>query len=446
MEGIVKRLFLACVPLTLSLCAGPALADAPPAAGPNFQVSQISQGSQSHADVAQDTAGDFVAVWSDQSSAPNGAVKARLFTASGAPKTDEIVVAPAQLNSSPPRVAMTPLGDFVVVWELLAHVYLRHFDPQGRTPNIIFDPIPNGVSHNPDVAIDPAGNAYVVWAETHAGGDTIMLQRYGPDGFAVGIPEQVNLPASGTRDIPRIAADASGSLLITWNDTRGQGGFDVDVYARRYDTPSGTWGPEVTVNPGATGLQEGGAPILFSKGDGAVVYNDFAAQQILVRRFDAAGSPTGAPIRLGDLDAAGPFTPAAEAGPNGTLVAWLKGDNLVHARFFDAFWAPLAAEFTPSTVTNDVEVEPSVSAGGAGSFAAVWTSSGVPVPTTPPPPSLPRTGRRLDRRLRPGLPLSRLRGEFRDPVPAERPVPGAGELEEPLQHGYGHGQDPAAHR
>ncbi len=384
----MKRSFLACVPLTLSLCAGPALADAPPAAGPNFQVNQVFQGSQLHPDVAQDTAGDFVVVWIDQST-PNNAVRLRLFNASGAPKTDEIAVAPAQQISSPPRVAMTPLGDFAVVWEILGNVFLRRFDPRGRTPTIVFDPPGIGVSHNPDVAIDPAGNAYAVWAETHAGGDTIMLQRYGPDGFAVAIPEQVNLPASGTRDIPRIAADASGSLLITWNDTRGQGGFDVDVYARRYDAPSGTWGPEVTVNPGTTGFQEGGAPILFSKGDGAVVYNDFAAQQILVRRFDAQGSPTGAPIRLGDLDAAGPFTPAAEAGPNGTLVAWLKGDNLVHARFFDAFWAPLGAEFTPSTVTNDIEVEPSVSAGGAGSFAAVWTSTGVPVPTSPQPPSFP---------------------------------------------------------
>src|SRR3954452_12068611 len=123
----MKRLLS--VPLVLVLGTLPALADAPPAAGPNFLVPQAIQGSQLGPDVAQDTAGNFVAVWIDQSTAPNNLVKARLFTASGAPKTGEIVVAFAQQNSSPPRVAMTPLGDFVVVWEFLQHIYLRHFDP-----------------------------------------------------------------------------------------------------------------------------------------------------------------------------------------------------------------------------------------------------------------------------------------------------------------------------
>ena len=99
-----------------------------------------------------------------------------------------------------------------------------------------------------------------------------------------------------------------------------------------------------------------------------------------MRRFDTAGSPTGAPIRLGDLDAATAFTPAAEAGPNETLVAWMKGDRLVHARFFDAFWSPLGAEFLPSSATDDAEMEPAVSAGGAGTFAAAWTSIGVGLP------------------------------------------------------------------
>src|SRR5262245_10664511 len=99
------------LPLSLVLALGalPALAAAPPAAGPDFQVNVVSVGLQLDSDVAQDTAGDFVAVWSDFFS--NGAIKARLYTASGAPRSGEINVAPAGFS---PRVAMTPLGDFVV--------------------------------------------------------------------------------------------------------------------------------------------------------------------------------------------------------------------------------------------------------------------------------------------------------------------------------------------
>ena len=373
---------LLAVPLVLVLSALPALADAPPAVGPNFLVPQAIQGSQLSPDIAQDTAGNFVAVWIDQSTAPNNLVKARLFTASGAPKTGEIVVAFAQQSSSPPRVAMTPLGDFFVTWEFLQHVYARHFDALGQTPAITFDPVPNGVSHSPDVAVDPAGNAYVVWADSHFEGDTIMLQRYGPNGFPVGQPEQVSQPgAPKTRGYPRIAADPNGSLLVTWNDERSELGFDTDVWARRYDGPAGTWGPEVRANLDYVGTQTGGAPLLFPRGDGAVVYTDAPASKLLVRRFDSAGTPAGDPIQLADLGPAGYYAPSASAaaGPDGTvLVAWLKGgDYLVHARFFDSLWSPLGNELTPSSDHTDLETDPAVSAGG-GSFAAVWTSNGFP--------------------------------------------------------------------
>ncbi|HEY2290034.1 MAG TPA: hypothetical protein VGM86_04955, partial [Thermoanaerobaculia bacterium] len=63
--------------------------------------------------------------------------------------------------------------------------------------------------------------------------------------------------------------------------------------------------------------------------------------------------------------------------------AWLNRDNLVHARFFDRSWSALGGELTPSSVTTDLETDPAVSAGGLGSFAAVWTSNGFPSPFFP---------------------------------------------------------------
>src|SRR4051812_2096682 len=176
----MKRFLFTCAPLILGLGALPALADAPPAAGPDFQVSVVTEGWQSSPDVAQDTAGDIVAVWLD------GQIKARLFNASGAPRSGEITVFP---GGSSPRVAMTPLGDFVVAWEFQGRIYTRHFDRRGQTPITTFDPLPPGAERSPDVAVDPAGNVYVVWAETLFEGDAIMLRRSGPNGG--GPPEQV---------------------------------------------------------------------------------------------------------------------------------------------------------------------------------------------------------------------------------------------------------------
>jgi hypothetical protein len=388
----MKRFLFACVPLILGLGVRPALAAAPPAAGPNFQVSVVTEGLQLYPDVAQDTAGDIVAVWLDGSPSGTGAIKARLFDAAGAPRSGEITVAPA---GSSPRVAMTPLGDFVVAWELLGQVYTRQFDRRGQTPITTFDPLPPGLAHSPDVAIDPAGNVYTVWAETHFQGDTILMQRYGPS-LPGTPPEQVNLPAPFTRGNPRIAVDPSGSLLVSWSDRRGEGGFDSDVWARRFDGPSGTWGPEVRVNANSTGDQEGSAPILYPDGTGAVVFYDLTAQQVLARRIDAGGNPTGDPVKLGDLGGLfsfGALLPDAAAGLDGTaLVAWMKGDNLIHARFFDRSWSPLGSELTPSSDTTDLETDPAVAAGGFSNFAAVWTSNGFPPPFFPAPPPPGRDG------------------------------------------------------
>lgn len=379
----MKRVLFACAPLILGFSVLPALADAPPAAGPNFLVPQATLSAQISPDVAQDTAGDMVAVWLDGSSSPNGEIKARLFTASGAPRSDEITVF---TGGSSPRVAMTPLGDFVVAWEFLGQIYTRHFDRRGQTPITSFDPLPPGVSHSPDVAVDPAGNVYVVWAETHFEGDTIMMQRYGPT-LPDTAPEQVNLPAPFTRDHPRIAVDPAGGVLVSWSDRRGEGGFDSDVWARRFDGPSGTWGPEVRVNADKPGDQEGSSPILYPDGTGAVVFYDLTAQQVLVRDIDAAGNPAGAPVELGDLGGFSTFSaplPSAAAGSDGTaLVAWLNGDHLVHARFFDRSWSALGGELTPSSVTTDLETDPAVSAGGFSNFAVVWTSNGFPSPFFP---------------------------------------------------------------
>jgi hypothetical protein len=375
----MKRALL--VLLSFGPGALPALADAPPAAGPDFQVSVVAEESQITPDVAQSTAGDMVAVWADGF---EGAIKARLFDASGAPRSGEIFVAPA---GGSPCVAVTPLGDFVVAWELQGQVYTRHFDRRGQAPATTFDPLPPGVGRSPDVAVDPAGNVYVVWAEPHFEGDTIMLQRRSPDGSGGSPPEPVNLPASFPRDHPRIAVDPSGSLLVSWNDHRREGGFDTDVLARRFDAPSGTWGPEVRVNADGVGDQEGSAPILYPDGTGAVVLGDLRAQKVLARRIDATGNPTGEPVQLGDLGGFSTFStvsPAAAAGLDGTaLVAWLQEDNLVHARFFDRSWSPLGEEITPSSVTTDLQTDLAVSAGGLGNFAAVWASNGVPSPVFP---------------------------------------------------------------
>jgi hypothetical protein len=381
------------VPLVLlgSLCgallgSSPGHAAPPPPAGTDFQVNVATQGSQGYPAAAQDAGGNSVVVWVDQGAAPV-TVKARRFDAAGAPVTAEIVVGPAD-PYTPPHVAMTLLGEFAVVWLQGQHVFLRRYDRLGRPQG---DAIPVQRSAGEiaipaaDVALDATGGAFVVWAISRQGGDDVLLQRFDAASQPLGAPETVNQAADGLRSSPRVAVNAADSLLISWDDLRST---LSDSWARRFDGPTGAWGPEAQVSASASGVHAGGVPILYPEGDGAVVYLDFTHSALRVRRFDAHGVPFPGEITAAAAGTVGASPPAAAAGADGTAVAAWQGatDPLLHAAFFDRDWQPLGAAFPVSSPAGDVESLPAVAAGETGSLLVAWTSGGIdfPIPELPP--------------------------------------------------------------
>jgi hypothetical protein len=390
-EDPMKRCLLAFAALAALAGVNPALAAAPPAVGPNFQVNLGAQGSQLDVDVAQDTAGDTVFVWTDENTVPKS-VQARVFDPSGTPLGFSFIVGLESQPISHPRVAMTPLGEFTVVWGNPRTIFVRRFDRLGRplgSVNSTRQLSPDFV-RSPDVAVDAAGNAVVVWSVSRFDGDLILLQRFNAANEAPGLgglPEVVNQNSVNGRDKPRVALDAAGDILVSWDDYRT--GNLPDVWARRFDGPTHAWAPELRINPSVPGLQQGSVPLLYPERDGAVVYSDLSEGSLRVRRLDAAGSPDGDSIQLGYLGNVDIFTPDAAAGPDRTaLVVWQKDDGLVHAGFFDPSWHPLGGEFLLSSFTDDLELAPVVAAGGSGSFAAAWASGGANsgyFPELPPP-------------------------------------------------------------
>jgi hypothetical protein len=383
----------AALAMTLLLAMGAAAASVP--AGSNFQVNQVTELTQFQPDVAQDDAGDLAIVWTDGPAfAAPTTVKIRLFAVSGTATTGEIVVASTSQPSSPPRIAMTPAGEIAVAWEDHQVIYLRRFDRTGQPKGdaIVVAPAPGLSRHSPDLALDAAGDAFVVWAVTQATGqstgDRILLQRLDANDQPLAAAEQVSMPAAFVRDIPRLALNPAGSLLVSWNDHRN-GGENVTVRARRYDGPSQTWNAEVEIDPFPNGVFSGSAPLLYPEGDGAVVFNDFNGMRILVRRLDATGKPVGDPLKLGDLGETPPFSPDAAVGADGTtLVAWQENDPpLIRAGFFDRSWNPLGDSFLVSSPADDSEWQPAVAAGRTGNFVTAWASAGglieSPIPELP---------------------------------------------------------------
>ncbi|MEO6195221.1 MAG: hypothetical protein ABIS20_19555, partial [Thermoanaerobaculia bacterium] len=202
----MKRNLLSFAALAAVLGASPILAQAPaPLVGPNFQVNVGTQGPQLDVDVAQDSAGDTVFVWVDQGTAPQ-AVLARVYDPAGKPRGLSFIVGiESQPMISHPRVAMTPLGELTVVWGNSHTIFVRRFDRLGQPLGSVSTTrqIPSDLFHSPDVAVDAAGNAVVVWAVSRFDGDLILLQRFNAanqsPGFQ-GFSEVVNQNPVNSRD------------------------------------------------------------------------------------------------------------------------------------------------------------------------------------------------------------------------------------------------------
>jgi hypothetical protein len=344
----------------------------PPAAGVNFLVNVVTEGSQDEPAVAQDTAGDSVVVWSDRGTTPV-TVKARRFDPAGAPAGGEIVVA---TGGAIPRVAMTPEGAFAVVWQNGERVFLRRYDPLGRPEGDVVavqPPAGDPTNATPDVALDAGGTAFVVWVSTRSlRDDSLLLQRFDRANQPLGAREEV---AKGLHANPRVAVNATGSLLVSWDDGRGA---LWDVWARRFDAPTGAWAPETRISTSESGMRRGGNPILYREGDGAVVFWDLTASAVRARRLDAHGVAVDAEIPV-SLDVASFTYPAAAADAEGTaLVAWQGTDSVLHAAFFDRAWQRLGPDFFVSSPRDDFELEPAVAAGGTGNLLVAWTSGGFP--------------------------------------------------------------------
>jgi hypothetical protein len=226
--------------------------------GAQFQVNGYTTDRQIHPGVAVDSAGNFVVVWSSFGSPGNdnlaNSIQARLFDAAGTPSGAQFQVngytTGYQFN---PAVAADADGNFVVVWGSVgsygtdtssSSIQGRRYDGGGAPLDVQFqvNTYTTYNQHQPALALDARGHFVVAWqSEGSDGSDTdaysIHLQRYRADGTALDGQVQVNTYTTGYQNLPAVAADELGNLLLAWASD-GSSGTDTDassVLGQRYD-------------------------------------------------------------------------------------------------------------------------------------------------------------------------------------------------------------------
>jgi hypothetical protein len=349
----MKRFGLA---LALAAASGPVWAQVP--AGSEFIVNTYRTGVQLFPNTAVTPGGDFVVVWSDWAGADgdsNGAFGQR-FDRTGAPRGVEFqantFTAGNQSFYGDVSVGMNASGAFVVAWQSYDQVAAgSYFDVFGQRY---------------DAAGARAGGEFQV--NTLTDGDQGGYVIFGDGGAAV-------------------APD--GSFVVVWGSYDDSVSYQ-NVRGQRYDAAGAPLGGEFLVNTYTTGYQAVPDIAMDAAGNFVVVWSTYGdagttGYGIAAQRYLADGTPLGGEFAVntytaGDQGFGSRFEPSVAMTPGGRfVVAWDgAGPGDVQgsfARVFDAGGAPAGAEFRVNTYTTGTQYFPDLGIDDVGHFVVAWRDS-----------------------------------------------------------------------
>ena len=222
----------------------------------------------------------------------------------------------------------------------------------------------------PDVAVGPAGDVVVVWAQADRATwtvDAVVRPAGGPWG-----PLQPLSTPAGSVASPRVALSGSNAAVV-WVQSDGQ---NLIVQACERDLTTGAWTTQASLSaPG----QDAVAPRIAvdARGDAVAVWgSDSLAGQSVEAAYRPAGGSWQTAVTLESGEAATPSPDVVlDADGNATAV-WASDTGSgwqVRAahRGSDGTWSNAAALSGP---TNAASVQPHLALQGTGDVVAVWAT------------------------------------------------------------------------
>jgi hypothetical protein len=344
--------------LLLLLVPAGALARDP---GAEFRVTSEARAGldQDRPTVAMDRDGRFVVVWASYDAEFSGTV-ARLFSAGGTPRTEDLQVGQAAGDIQGPfSVSMDDAG-ISVGWggsndHSGPNADFRRLDRNGSP---LSKEIYLGHKAGPAVATDRQGRSIVLVVD-----DGIRAWRFDP----LGRPEGGPLPVIRSGVLPAVVRGAGGRFVAAWSNDSGIRVSLLDASGR----PIAPFHVE----------DEPAVPALASSPDGRFALAWISSGGVRLRLFRASGAPRTGLLHVteGDIAHDGPVSVAMDAAGR-TLVVWSSCDASfqechVFGRRFENSGKPEGGPFRIDAGPNDFSSSGAAAAGSAGRFVVVWTRS-----------------------------------------------------------------------
>ncbi|MEM6759488.1 MAG: hypothetical protein AAF601_08415, partial [Pseudomonadota bacterium] len=287
-----------------------------------------------------------------------------------------------------PAIASLPEGRSVTSWTEDGNngIFVQFFDalgvPEGQ-PIRITDA--DERANRPTLSVLENGSLIVAYTDlasiTSAQISARLLSLTGDE---IGSKQVLFSPNLGTSVAPSISPLPDGGFVVL-HDNTPLDGSSFGVFAQVFDAEGSVRQPLFQVNQTTDSFQSGGRATALADGGFAVVWNsrnvDFSSDAVLVRTYDADGTPRTSETRV-NLFASGRQTdPALTTLSDGRLiVVWESegqdgsGDG-VYGRFLSAAGSPQGDEFRINTRTTNDQKNATVAATPDGGFIVVWDNT-----------------------------------------------------------------------
>ncbi len=249
-----------------------------------------------------------------------------------------------------PGIAMDPEGNFVIVWQMNAAIYMRKYNAKSEpvTPETKVGQLVN--NNNVDVAMAEDGSFVVA--------GTRQAQKFDMDAKPIGNI----LEAPGT--LRNVLINKHGNILLM-GDYEGQW----------YDKAGTKIGDSFRGDNHSSLAVDKEGNIFFVRHS----YNN-TTYDILIQRFAADNEPIGAVIKANDSVLDFDFTPTTDSAMDSSgnfIVVWGedgidRNKGQVFARKYNVDGEAKGSDFKVNTTANGFKSSPSVAINEIGDFIIVW--------------------------------------------------------------------------
>jgi hypothetical protein len=231
----------------------------------------------------------------------------------------------------------------------------------------------------PAIAIGSDGAAHADWRDARGGNSDIYYARRDPATGDWSANQRVNDMTTGEQFEPGIAVDDAGNAYVVWTDQRVSD--DRNIYYSKRPASTGAWSASVRVNDDPTSKkpeQRMPAIAVSSSGAAVAVWRDLRGnkEHIYGARLAPGASNWSANVQVTSVSS-GKRVPDIAIGPDGTAHAVWYQPATGDADIWYASLAPGSSTWSANTKISDdpgtaFQGDPEIGVDGAGNLVALW--------------------------------------------------------------------------